>query len=536
VLSFLGLSRRFPLIGVILAVLTGAPAAAGAGFAHTEAPAARGVAGEAALVQLTAPGAALSPALRAAHARLVAADGGVWRVPTRALPALRAEGVVAHAEADRRFIPFTHLSSGDPLLPNEWWVHDVGDDAAEPPPPGVPVTVVDTGVDLTHPEFNGRPSTTALNQQTVVSHDDVHGTAVSSVVGAPANGQGIVGVYPQAALQEWDFGEGSLSDILGGLDTASKRGRGVINFSGGFLGYSRLLEQGIDRALKRGAVVVAAVGNDRETGNRSFVPASLPHVLTVGANDQTDHVAFFSNRSGALDLVAPGMAIPVAVPSFYRPAACASYPAGYCAFDGTSFSAPLVAGATAWVWTLRPELDATQIQDVMRSSARDVGTRGWDSNTGFGVLSIPAALGRATPARDPQEPNDDIDLVRPHALTASGTRLTAPTTVRASLDVTEDPEDVYRVYVPSGRRITATTRSAANVDLALWGVKTKSVYERGKVLKRDLIDYSQHRGSRSERVTAVNRTGRSAYFFVDGFLGKGVGEASYALRVGVARR
>jgi subtilisin family serine protease len=432
-------------------------------------------------------------------------------------------------------VQFTHLSAGDPLLPNEWWVHDVGDDAAEPPPPGVPVTVVDTGVDLTHPEFKGRPNTTALNAQIVVSNDDVHGTAVSSVVGAPSNGQGVVGVYPQAALQEWDFGDGSLSDILAGLDAASKRGRGVINFSGGFLGYSQLLEQAVDRALKRGSVVVAAAGNDRQTGNRSFVPASLPHVLTVGATDQTDHYAYFSNRSGALDLVAPGVGIPVAVPTFYSCSA-GQPPTGYCTFDGTSFSSPLVAGATAWVWTLRPQLDATQIQDVMRNSARDIGTRGWDADTGFGILSIPAALAQTTPARDPQEPNDDVDLVRPHALTAAGTRLAAPASVHATMDVSEDPEDVYRVYVPAGRRITATTKSAANIDLALWGAKTRTVYERGKLLKRDLLDYSQHRGSRSERVTAVNGTGRGVYFFVDGFLGKGVGGASYALRVAVSRR
>jgi hypothetical protein len=523
------LKARFSTVAAILAAFACVPAATAATFEHSSPRSDGAIGARAALVQLTAPGAALSPALRAAHGQLVAPSLDVWRVPSAALPALRGEGIVAHAEADRRFIPFTHLSSGDPLLPNEWWVHDVGDDAAEPPPPGIPVTVVDTGLDTTHPEFNGRPNTTALNQQYVVSRDDIHGTAVSSVAAAPANGQGLVGVYPQATLQEWDFGDGSLSDILAGLDAASKRGRGVINFSGGFFGYSQLLEQGVDRALKRGSVVVAAVGNDRQNGSRSFVPASLPHVLTVGANDQADHVAFFSNRSGALDLVAPGVAIPVAVPTFYNAT-------GYESFDGTSFSAPMVAGATAWVWTLRPQLDATQIQDVMRDSARDVGPRGWDADTGFGILSIPAALGQATPARDPQEPNDDVNLVRPHALTAAGTRLSAPTTLHASMDVTEDPEDVYRVYVPAGRRITATTRSASNVDLALWGGKTRSVYERGKPLKRDLLDYSQHRGSRSERVTAVNTTGRGAYFFVDGFLGKGVGAASYALRVAVSRR
>ena len=352
---------------------------------------------------------------------------------------------------------------------------------------------------------------------------------MSSVVGAPSNGIGLVGVYPQAALQEWDFDSGSLSEILAGLDAATKRGRSVINISGGFLGFDSLLEQGVDRALRRGSIVVAAVGNDRQSGNRSFVPATLPHVLTVGATDQSDHVAFFSNHSSALDLAAPGVAIPVAVPTFYDPS-------GYATFDGTSFSSPLVAGAAAWVWTRRPELEPTQLEDVMRNSARDVGPTGWDADTGFGILTIPAALSAKTPAKDPQEPNDDINLVRPHAVTASGTRLPTPARLLAGLNVTEDPEDVYRIWVPAHNRISASTHSPANVDLALWGPKTRSVYERGRTLKRDLVAFSERQGSRADAVTGRNTTRTGAFYYVDAFLGKRVHAASYSLRVSVSRR
>jgi hypothetical protein len=534
VLSFLGLNGRIVTTGVILAALAIAPGTAASGFTHPAARTAEPVrAGTAVLVQLSVPGGGLSPELRAAQARLVSPALNIWRVGAahaqRVVAALRTERLLARAEPDRRLVPFTHLSSGDPLLPSEWWIHDVGDNQAEPPPPGVPVTVVDTGLDLSHPEFNSRPNTTALNPQTVVSSDDIHGTAVSSVAAASANGIGLVGIYPQAALQEWDFGDGSLSEILAGLDAASKRGRGVINFSGGFLGYSALLEQAVDRALHRGVIVVAAVGNDRQSGNRSFVPASLPHVLTVAASNQADRVASFSNRSGALDLSAPGVAIPVAVPTFYEPS-------GYATFDGTSFSSPLVAGATAWVWTVRPQLDTTQIEDVMRDSARDVAPNGWDADTGFGILSIPAALAQKAPPKDPQEPNDDVNLVRPHAVTASGTRLSTPARLVARLDVTEDPEDVYRVWVPAHARIAASTRSSANVNLGLWGPRTRSVFERGSAVRRDLLGYSQRSGSRPDAVSGRNPTGRGAFYYVDTFLGKRVGAADYSLRVSVARR
>jgi subtilisin family serine protease len=462
----------------------------------------------------------------------VSPDLDVWRVPaSRAagvISALQRERLLARAEPDQRFVPFTHLSSGDPLVSSEWWIHDIGDDTVEPPAAGVPVTVVDTGLDTSHPEFSGRPNTIALNAQVVTTNDDIHGTAVSSIIGAPSNGIGLVGVYPQAVLQEWDFGDGSLSDILAGLNGASKRGRGIVNFSGGFFGYSALLEQAVDRALRRGAVVVAAVGNDRQSGNRSFVPASLPHVLTVGANNQQDHVAFFSNRSGALDLVAPGVAMPVAVPTFFDSS-------GYTSFDGTSFAAPLVAGAAAWIWTARPQLDPTQLQDALRKSARDVGKKGWDADTGFGVLSIPAALSAKVPAKDPQEPNDDINLVRPHAVTASGTRLSTPARLQAHLDVSEDPEDVYRVWVPAHARIAAGTRSSHNVNLALWGPRTSSVYERGSALRRDLLSYSQQSGSRGDTVRGRNQTSRGAFYYVDVFLGKRVATAEYSLKVSAAR-
>ena len=84
-----------------------------------------------------------------------------------------------------------------------WWRPVVGADSATPPGPGVPVTVIDAGLDLTHPEFAGRPDTTALNPQTLLGEDNEHATAVSSVVAAPLDGVGVVGVYPEAVLRSY---------------------------------------------------------------------------------------------------------------------------------------------------------------------------------------------------------------------------------------------------------------------------------------------------------------------------------------------
>ena len=530
---------RSAAIAAVAAFAVSASPAAAATFEHAgRYTPTRAAATPYTLIQLTQPGAALSPDLRGAGARLVAPGLDVWRVrSSRAGAVARAlarDGSLGAVEPDQRLVEFNHLSAGDPLIPSEWWIPAIGADRVEPPGPGVPVTVVDTGVDMTHPEFASRPSTILLNRQSIDGPEDVHGTMVSSVVGAPANGIGIVGVYPRATLQEWDFGGASLGEVLASLDAATRRGRSVVNMSGGFFTYSALLERAVDRAVSRGVLVVAAVGNEREKGNTEAFPATLPHVLTVAATNEASRVASFSTRSSANDLAAPGQNIPVAVPT-------ASNASGYSVEDGTSFSAPLVAGAAAWVWTQRPTLDVTQIADVMRDSARDVGAKGWDADTGFGILDIPNAL--AVPARppDPGEPNDDVNVVRPFSLTTAGEPpLVGPKaragTIRASVDAVKDPDDVYRVWLPAGGRIYARLHGTANVDLALWGPRTHTIFERGAAAHRDLLSFSQRPGRATDVVHARSKWRRGVYAYLDVFPGRHVSSAYYTLSVATSLR
>src|SRR5204863_9855023 len=216
----------------------------------------------------------------------------IWRVRGSALPSLLAGGAVVTAEADRGLAQSRSSDFADPLVPTEWWRPAVGADRAAPPGPGKPVTVIDSGLDLTHPEFAGRPNTFALNaQSTVGSEDEGHGTAVGSVVGAPVNGQGLVGIYPQAVIQSWDasssFGEGaSLGQEIAGLNAAARRAPGVINISLGSQERSTLEEQAIMAAFGAGSLIVASAGNEFQSGNRPEFPADYHHVLTVAATNQ----------------------------------------------------------------------------------------------------------------------------------------------------------------------------------------------------------------------------------------------------------
>jgi subtilisin family serine protease len=531
-------------IGVLIALaLMGPASAAGASLPHSTRRADgafQSLGGHAVALVSVSAGSRAEVALDLAGGEPVSRRFGVWRLRTpaaaRILPVLRRAGLLRAVEPDRAVRTFSHIASGDPLVPAEWWIPMIGADRAEPPGPGKPVTIIDSGLDLTHPEFAGRVGTEALNGQVLSVGDGFpHGTAVGSVIGAPVNAAGLVGVYPQAVLRTWDAdadGDLTTAGVIAGIDAAVRKGPGVINLSLG-VGRSQVLEDVVNAAFGTGSVIVAAVGNDRGRGSRPSVPAVLPHVLSIAGTDQTGHVASFSSVSETTDLAAPATDIPVAVPLGYDPT-------GYDLFDGTSFSSPLVAGAAAWVWTVRPTLDNTQLFEVMRSSARDISPAGRDDDTGFGMLDIPAALTKPAPASDPNEPNDDIDHVRAGGLFRQATAgLTRPgrgrATMGARLDETEDPEDVYRIWVPGRRRVVATLRANADVQLAAWGPKTRTVFERGAALKRDLVASSLKRGTAREVVRVENTTRRGAYLYLDAFLARNVRHATYKIQVATVR-
>jgi subtilisin family serine protease len=481
-------------------------------------------AGDSALVRL-GQGAA-SPA----GGELLSRRLGIWRVPGRVVPSLVRRGDVLAVEPDEPIE--LHV---EPLQGTQFWRPLVGADSAVPPGPGKPITMLDTGIDLTHPEFAGRPNTSILGVQTLVdSGDDFHGTATSSVAAAPANGVGILGVYPQAVLRSVDVRRLRTSDVVRGLSLAIEAGPSVINMSFG-VPPSELLLDTVSVAFRTGSILVAASGNERQIGTPIAAPASLNHVLTIAATDQRNRTATFSTSSLQVDLAAPGVDIPAAIPIAFNAE-------GYSKLSGTSFAAPIVTGATAWVWTARPQLDNTQVFDLMRWSATDVEGQGFDRDTGYGLLNIPAALARPAPSSDRQEPNDDIRQVRANGLfrTASAP-ITAPGRPRAAfgarLDRTEDPEDVYRVYVPPRRVVRVTVTHDTDVDIDLWKASASSVFLRGSARTANLFDTSTRRGRTAERVSVRNGTSRGLYAYLDVYVSRnGPLTAAYTVSVATARR
>ena len=247
----------------------------------------------------------------------------------------------------------------------------------------------------------------------------------------------------------------------------------------------------------------------------------------MGSTDVRDRPSAFSSSSSAVDLAAPGEQIPWQHPTD---------PTIHQTVNGTSFSSPQVAAATAWVWTARPGIEKTQLFDLMRRSTRDVAPRGFDRRTGFGILDIPTALKRALPPIDPMEPNDDVDHVKAHGIFRAAARpLTGPGRRRASLTArlhaSEDPDDVYRFWVPARREVTAVVRPTADVSVAAWAAGTRSVYERGGARARDLLAASARRGGRTETIRIENTRSGGFYAYLDVFPAKGVRSSRYALQI-----
>ncbi|MBF6599329.1 MAG: S8 family serine peptidase [Dehalococcoidia bacterium] len=305
--------------------------------------------------------------------------------------------------------------------------------------PGIVVAVVDTGVDIRHPNLepniwqnpreipnngiddDGNGCVDDVNGCSFVSdsspgcqnvtngfvNDDIgHGTFVAGIIGAAANRTGIVGVARNVRIMPVKvldcFGSGDSVATARGITYAARNGARVINLSLGGLQDSQVIRDAVAEATARGVLVVAAAGND----NSPVIdfPARLPEVLAVGAaaSGNTSTRAFFSDYGPDVDVVAVGQDIIGTVPH----ATCLTFlpclPAGdYARGSGTSFSAPQASGLAALMLSLNPSLSPAQLTAIIDESATALPpgtTPGW---AGQGRLNMFAALQAVQANRPP---------------------------------------------------------------------------------------------------------------------------------------
>ena len=207
----------------------------------------------------------------------------------------------------------------------------------------VKVAVIDTGIDISHPDLkdNIKGGMSAVAYTASYNDDNGHGTHVAGIIGAIDNTIGVIGVGPKIDLYAVKVldrrGSGYLSDIIEGLDWAISNGIQVVNMSLGTTANILSFQEAVQRVNAAGIVQVAAAGNSGDSVN---YPAAYPEVIAVSATDKLDAVASWSSRGPEVDLSAPG----VSVYSTYKGQA-------YKTLSGTSMAAPHVAGAAALVLT-----------------------------------------------------------------------------------------------------------------------------------------------------------------------------------------
>ena len=270
--------------------------------------------------------------------------------------------------------------------PAFWDAHGLG---GFPATGGVPVGIVDTGIDASHEDLAGRVRTCGAAQDGVVTDGDCadsegHGTHVAGTIAALANNRaGVAGVAFNSPLivcraLGGPEGSGTVADVAACIRWAHDRGAKVISMSLGGPSSHTLAEaakSAYARGGRSGSLLLAAAGNDGD--NAVEYPAGLDQVVSVAAIDDGDEVAPFSNQNADVEIAAPGVDI-----------LSTQLGGGYVHMSGTSMATPHVAGAAALLWGLKPSATAGAIRRRLDAAVDDLGAPGRDPAYGFGVVDL----------------------------------------------------------------------------------------------------------------------------------------------------
>lgn len=266
----------------------------------------------------------------------------------------------------------------------------------------VKIAIIDSGVDVGHPDLDGKIVGTrnTFDNSTDVTDTVGHGTFVAGVAAAETNNAvGVAGADWNASILAVkvadDTGGLALTDVAEGIDWAVANGADVINMSLGSTTGSTALATAVANARAANVIVVASAGNSAQEGNPKSYPAAYPGVVSVGATDGKGHRAWFSEHGSWVTMSAPGVDIRSTIPRVNTD----FWPnnVGYANGDGTSFSSPLVAGAMALVKGRSPNATDEQVRDAVVKTA--TGFAGY--GLGTGELDMAAAMKAIVPTTTP---------------------------------------------------------------------------------------------------------------------------------------
>lgn len=251
----------------------------------------------------------------------------------------------------------------------------------------VKVAILDTGIDLDHLDLqsNIKGNVSTISPLRSGNDDNGHGSHVAGTVAAIDNNIGVIGVGPEIYLYAVKVldrtGSGWLSDLIEGIEWCINNKMEVINMSLGSSSDNQAFHDAIIKAYQAGIVLVAAAGNNGETGGAVSYPAKYPEAIAVSAVDQAGRLASFSSFGPEVDLAAPGVSIKSTYNDGY-----------YRTLSGTSMAAPHVSGTAALalatpvgIYDLNGNSiwDPSEVKNKLEATAENLGLSSYQQGAGL---------------------------------------------------------------------------------------------------------------------------------------------------------
>jgi len=349
---------------------------------------------------------------------------------------------------------------------------------------GASIGIIDSEFDTGHPDLQAKvrspynTSSGTPDYHTGKTQGDsvasLHGTHVAGIAAASTdNGIGVSGgsfdatFVPVKIRTSFTPGGGNpvdagfVADLTEALGYIAGSGVGVVNMSLGTTRNHPPLADAIAAVRARGITVVASAGNfQQEQPNAPIYPASYPGVIAVANTTENDAINPSSSNGSWVDIAAPGTNI---VSTWDRRDPQMSFSqsdANYNAISGTSMSSPLVAGLVGLMKAVRPDLSPDEVEGLLKSTARDLGSRGVDPQYGAGLIDAYAAVNAAAAfSRPSQSPPQTPPAPAAPAPAPAGP--TGPAGPPASLADTIAPKiSVNGILTLRGRSVTTRFRCA----------------------------------------------------------------------------